>query len=62
MCPPADKKAKMEVGLDTKVDTKPKTDKVSFTGGDKRPCHLVLVLPTLLLISAKVLHDRFVDY
>lgn len=45
VCPPADKKAKMEkvsddfsleFGLDAKVDTKPKTGDVSFIGVDKK--------------------------
>lgn len=54
VCPPADKKAKMEQvpgdfsvksGLDTKVDTKPKTDVVGVKV-DKILCtrHLILFL------------------
>lgn len=62
MCPPADKKAKMEkvsddfsltAGLGAKVETKPKTDDVRFKEDevDKILCTHVPVLLPLLLIS-----------
>lgn len=65
MCPPADKKAKMEkvsddfsleFGLDAKVDTKPKTGDVSFIGVDKK------TLSPLQFISVDVILDTHVDY
>ncbi len=72
MCPPADKKAKMEkvsddfsltAGLGTKVDTKPKTDDVRFTGDEVDKILCTHVLPSLLLISAvKQYVTRLVDY